>query len=51
MNKEQYEKAINALVSVMERLEKEAATPAHYEAMAKVAEALVKLHGSYQSIR
>ena len=44
MNKEQYERAIKALLRAIERLEKEAATPAHFEAMAKVAEALTELH-------
>lgn len=43
MNKGQCERAIAALLSALERLEKEAATPAHYEAMAKVAGVLVEL--------
>lgn len=44
MNKEQYERAINVLLNAMEELGKIAATPAHFEAMAKVAEALTELH-------
>ena len=50
MNKEQYERAINVLLSAMEELGK-TATPAHCEAMEKVAEALVKLHLSSLNIR
>ena len=49
MNREQYERAISALLSAIEQLEK-TATPEHCEAMAKVAEALVKLHMSSQLI-
>lgn len=51
MNKEQYERAISTLLSALERLEKEAATPAHFEAMAKVADALTALHMSAHMIR
>ena len=51
MNREQYESAIAVLLSVLERLGKEAATPAHYEAMAKVAEALTELHVRSDRIR
>ena len=51
MNKEQYEKAIAALLSALERLEKEAATPAHYEAMASIANALGELHDRSEWIK
>lgn len=44
MNKEQYERAINVLLSALERLGKEAIAPAQYEAMAKIADTLIELH-------
>ena len=44
MNEKEYRKVIEALVKVVERLSKTSATPAHCEAMAKVADALVELH-------
>ena len=50
MNREQYERAINVLLNAMEELGKISATPAHFEAMAKVAEALTALHKSAQMI-
>lgn len=50
MNKEQYERAIATLLSAMEALGK-TATPAHCEAMAKVAAALTELHKSSDRIR
>lgn len=51
MNREQYERAIATLLSALERLGKEAATPAHFEAMAKVAEALTEMHLRLDHIR
>ena len=50
MNREQYERAITVLLSALEELGK-VATPAHCEAMAKVAEALTELHVRSDRIR
>ena len=50
MNREQYERAIAALLSALEELGK-TPTPAHCEAMARVAEALTELHVRSDRIR
>ena len=50
MNREQYERAIAALLSALEDLGK-TPTPAHCEAMARVAEALTELHVRSDRIR